>query len=75
MMEAITFCRPAISQLTQKRRHLQQTCYGHLINHKANEDSPNLKFQLLVVEHIKRPFLVATRDIPAGEELYFDYGV
>ena len=38
-------------------------------------DGPNLKSKVLVVDGLKRPFLTATRDITAGEELYFDYGV
>ncbi|KAK2701888.1 hypothetical protein QYM36_019486 [Artemia franciscana] len=41
----------------------------------ANEDGPNLKWMQLVVENVKWPFLVATRDISAGEELHYDYGV
>ncbi|KAK2723147.1 hypothetical protein QYM36_001728 [Artemia franciscana] len=52
-----------------------QPCFGRLVNHKANEDGPNLKSKALVVDGLKRPFLIATRDITAGEELYFDYGV
>ncbi|KAK2701618.1 hypothetical protein QYM36_019735, partial [Artemia franciscana] len=55
--------------------HPQQTYFGRHINHKAKEDSPNLKLRLLVVNDIKRPFLIATRDIWAGEELKFDYGL
>ncbi|KAK2710158.1 hypothetical protein QYM36_013730, partial [Artemia franciscana] len=55
--------------------HPQQTYFGCNINHKAKEDSPNLKLRLLVVNDIKRPFLIATRDIWAGEELKFDYGL
>ncbi|KAK2711814.1 hypothetical protein QYM36_012818, partial [Artemia franciscana] len=41
----------------------------------ANEDGPNLKWKQLVVENVKRPFLVVARDISTGEELYYDYGV
>ncbi|KAK2707195.1 hypothetical protein QYM36_015022, partial [Artemia franciscana] len=55
--------------------HPHQQCFGRLVNHKANEDGPNLKSKALVVDGLKRPFLVATRDITAGEELCFDYGV
>ncbi|KAK2702255.1 hypothetical protein QYM36_019117 [Artemia franciscana] len=55
--------------------HPHQTCFGRFINHRANEDGPNLKWKQLVVENVKWPFLVATRDISAGEELYYDYGV
>ncbi|KAK2715752.1 hypothetical protein QYM36_010355, partial [Artemia franciscana] len=55
--------------------HPRQKCFGHLINHKANEDRPNLKLKGVVLVNIKRPLLVATRDISAGEELFFDYGV
>ncbi|KAK2713824.1 hypothetical protein QYM36_009642 [Artemia franciscana] len=55
--------------------HPHQQCFGRLVNHKANEDSPNLKCNALVVDGLKIPFLVATRDITAGEELCFDYGV
>ncbi|KAK2702254.1 hypothetical protein QYM36_019116 [Artemia franciscana] len=52
-----------------------QTCFGRFINHRANEDGPNLKWKQLVLENVKWPFLVATRDISAGKELYYDYGV
>ncbi|XP_065583015.1 N-lysine methyltransferase KMT5A-A-like [Artemia franciscana] len=55
--------------------HPHQQCFGRLVNHKANEDSPNLKCKALVVDGLKIPFLVATQDITAGEELCFDYGV
>ncbi|KAK2707020.1 hypothetical protein QYM36_014892 [Artemia franciscana] len=55
--------------------HPHQPCFGRLVTHKANEDGPNLKSKVSVVDGLKRPFLVATRDITVGEELYFDYGV
>ena len=55
--------------------HPHQTCFGRSINHRAIEDGPNLKWKELVVENVKRPFLVARRDISAGEELCYDYGV
>ena len=55
--------------------HPHQKCFGRLVNHKAKEDDPNLKCKALVVDGLKIPFLVATRDITAGEELCFDYGV
>ena len=63
MMQRHLFCHP------------HQPCFGRLVNYKANEDGPNLKSKVLVVDGLKRPFLTATRDITAGEELYFDYGV
>ncbi|KAK2702116.1 hypothetical protein QYM36_019246 [Artemia franciscana] len=55
--------------------HPHQPCFGCPVNHKANENGPNLKSKALVVDGLKRPFLVSTRDITAGEELYFDYGI
>ena len=50
--------------------HPHQTSFGRFIKHRSNKDGPNLKWKQLVVENVKWPFLVATRDISAGEELY-----
>jgi hypothetical protein len=55
--------------------HPEQICYGRSINHQAKEDKPNLRLRQINISGVKSPFLVATRDIKAGEELRFDYGV
>ena len=77
-IEAIPFCRFTMSRLTQERRPVSAIPSRPVLGtslYKAYEDSPNIKLKGLVVENSKRPFLVATRGIPAGEDLFFDYGV
>jgi len=33
--------------------HPHQQCFGRLVNHKANEDGPNLKCKALVVDGLR----------------------
>lgn len=45
---------------------------GRLVNHSCN---PNLRAKAAQVKGSLRLGFLAARNIPAGEELYFDYGI
>lgn len=47
--------------------------FGRLMNHKHSRDNPNTKPVKKVIENKPYIIFVATREIPAGEEVSYDY--